>query len=84
MIVARLYLRIQIHKARQLLLSDCLMVATWCAALVSASFEVLFYKHGALSPKIDYTLVNFDAPLETYEYVAKVSVFDFHSSLARL
>ncbi|KAH3947658.1 hypothetical protein HBI56_237750 [Parastagonospora nodorum] len=84
MIVARLYLRIQIHKARRLLLSDCLMAASWCAALTTASFDIVFYKQGALSPKTDYTLINFDAPVETYEYVAKMvwaSVIPFYATL---
>lgn len=57
------------------------MAASWCAALASASFDVVFYKEGALSPDIDYTLVDFEAPLETYQYVARVSVHQFHGPL---
>ncbi|EAT80762.1 hypothetical protein SNOG_11718 [Parastagonospora nodorum SN15] len=73
-----------IHKARRLLLSDCLMAASWCAALTTASFDIVFYKQGALSPKTDYTLINFDASVETYEYVAKMvwaSVIPFYATL---
>jgi hypothetical protein len=77
MILARFYLRIKIHKSQRLLMSDVLMGAAWCAALTTASFDILFYKRGALHPEIDYTLRNFDTPIENYEYVSKVGTNRF-------
>jgi hypothetical protein len=80
MISARFYLRIKIHKARRLLLSDLLMGAAFCAALATASFDIIFFKKGALDPKIDYTLRNFEASVEDYEYVGKVGTSPFSIS----
>jgi hypothetical protein len=53
------------------------MGAAWCAALATASFDIVFYKRGALRPDIDYTLRDFDTTVENYEYVAKVRLSHF-------
>jgi hypothetical protein len=72
MISARFFLRIKIHQSRRLLISDLLMGAAWCAALTTASFDVVFFRKGALDPKIDYTLTNYDASVGDFEYVGRV------------
>lgn len=72
MILARFYLRVTVHRNRRLLVSDFLMAAAWCAALATASFDIVFCKRGALKPGIDYTLYNLDTSVENYEYVGKV------------
>jgi hypothetical protein len=72
MIAARFWLRVKIHQARRLLVSDALMGAAWCAALATASFDIVFYKNGALHAETSYTLSNFAGSAEEYEYVAKV------------
>jgi hypothetical protein len=77
MILARFYLRVKVHRNRRLLVSDLLMGAAWCAAFATASFDIVFYKRGALDPELDYTLRNFDTPIENYEYVAKVGIRRF-------
>jgi hypothetical protein len=73
MISARLYLRLEIKKARQLLLSDLLLVAAWCGAVATASFDIIFYKKKVLRPDVDYTLSDFHAPPADFEYIQKVS-----------
>jgi hypothetical protein len=72
MICARFFLRIKIHQSRRLLVSDLLMGAAWCAAFTTASFDVILSRKGALDPKIDYILTNYDASVRDYEYVARV------------
>ena len=66
-------MRLGIKKARQLLLSDLLLVAAWCGAVTTASFDMVFYKMNVLRPGIDYTLKNFHAPPADFEYLLKVS-----------
>lgn len=73
LISARLNLRLRIRKARQLLLSDLLLVAAWCAAVVLASFDLVLYKNNVLRPDVDYTLSNLDVPPADFEYIQKVS-----------
>jgi hypothetical protein len=73
MISARLYLRLGIHKARQLILSDLLLVAAWCAAVATASLDIVFYKKNVLRPDVNYTLSNFEASPADFEYTLRVS-----------
>lgn len=50
-----------------------LMIAAWCSAIATASFDVIFLKEGALDPEIDYTLINFvPKSTERFEYLLKV------------
>jgi hypothetical protein len=72
MISARFFLRIKIHQSRRLLISDLLMGAAWCAALTTATFDIVFFKKRALDPKVDYTLTNYDASVADFEYVGRV------------
>ena len=73
MISARLYLRLGIKKARQLILSDLLLVAAWCGTVATASFDFIFYKRNVMHPDVNYTLSNFDAPPAEFEYILRVS-----------
>jgi hypothetical protein len=77
MIAARFWLRVKIHQARRLLVSDALMGAAWCAAFTTASFDIVFYKNGALHAETSYTLSNFAGPPKEYEYVAEVKTPSF-------
>lgn len=70
-IAARIYLRLKIQR-RRLQASDLLMMAAWCAAVSTASFDVFFYVNGILRADINYTLVNYDADAETFEYILRV------------
>lgn len=72
MIIARFYLRIKIHQARRLLTSDVLMGLAWCAGLATSSFDFVAHAKGALEPHIDWTLANYEAPIEEIEYLTKV------------
>jgi hypothetical protein len=72
MIAARFYLRVKIHEHRRLLTSDVLMGAAWCGAFATASFDIVFHRNRALEPELSYTLSNFTASVEEYEYVARV------------
>lgn len=72
LIGARVYLRLVIQK-QHLLASDYFMVAAWCSAFTTASFDVVMLKEGVLEPEIDYTLVNWEEPEpETIAYMLKV------------
>lgn len=71
-IIARLYLRLKIQRRRRLLFSDWLMLLAWSSAVASAPFNNILVKHGALDPKIDYTLNNYQTDLATLKYVRKV------------
>ncbi|RYP66191.1 hypothetical protein DL771_007924 [Monosporascus sp. 5C6A] len=70
-IAARIHLRLKIQN-RSLLPSDLLMIAAWCAAFTTASFNIILTIKGVLKPDIDYTLMNYDADAETLEYVLRM------------
>jgi hypothetical protein len=55
------------------------MGAAWCAALATASFDIVIYKKRALDPKINYTLMNYDGSVADYEYVGKVGPNSFQN-----
>ncbi|KAF5004842.1 hypothetical protein FDECE_8686 [Fusarium decemcellulare] len=73
LIAARVYLRLVIQKQR-LLASDMLMVAAWCSALTTASFDIVLKNNGVLEADINYTLVNWvpKSPAQL-EYMLKAS-----------
>ncbi|KAF5587322.1 uncharacterized protein FSUBG_11862 [Fusarium subglutinans] len=60
---ARIYLRLVIQKQR-LVTADWLRISAWCTAFVTGFFDILYAKEGVLHPGINYTLSNWDAPLE--------------------
>jgi hypothetical protein len=72
MVSARLYLRLRIKEGRVLLVSDLLMATAWCAAATTGSFNIVFYKMGALRPDVSYTLSNLNASPADFEYILKV------------
>ncbi|EMT74498.1 hypothetical protein NOF04DRAFT_14019 [Fusarium oxysporum II5] len=72
LIAARIYLRLFIQKQR-LLLSDLLIIAAWFSAFMTIVFGLLVAKYNTLRPELDYTLMNWDAPLEAQIYVARLS-----------
>ncbi|KAI1023687.1 hypothetical protein LB505_011221 [Fusarium chuoi] len=70
-ILARIYLRLVIQKQR-LVTADWLRISAWCTAFVTGFFDVLYAKEGVLHPGINYTLSNWDAPLEQQIRVRKL------------
>ncbi|KAJ9414960.1 hypothetical protein QL093DRAFT_2451048 [Fusarium oxysporum] len=70
---ARIYLRLAIQKQR-LVTADWLRISAWCTAFVTGFFDILYAKEGVLHPGINYTLSNWDAPLEQQIRVRKVAV----------
>ncbi|KAF5633272.1 uncharacterized protein FTJAE_7236 [Fusarium tjaetaba] len=60
---ARIYLRLVIQKQR-LVTADWLRISAWCTAFITGFFDILYAKEGVLHPGINYTLSNWDAPLE--------------------
>ncbi|ENH74262.1 hypothetical protein FOC1_g10004865 [Fusarium oxysporum f. sp. cubense race 1] len=66
---ARIYLRLVIQKQR-LVTADWLRISAWFTAFVTGFFDILYAKEGVLHPGINYTLSNWDAPLESqYNWV---------------
>ncbi|CVL06903.1 related to integral membrane protein [Fusarium mangiferae] len=79
---ARIYLRLAIQKQR-LVTADWLRISAWCTAFVTGFFDVLYAKEGVLHPGINYTLSNWDAPLEQQIRVRKynwVNPFPFYTT----
>ncbi|EGU76329.1 hypothetical protein FOXB_13156 [Fusarium oxysporum f. sp. conglutinans Fo5176] len=68
---ARIYLRLAIQKQR-LVTADWLRISAWCTAFVTGFFDILYAKEGVLHPGINYTLSNWDAPLEQQIRVRKL------------
>ncbi|EMT72131.1 hypothetical protein FOC4_g10003985 [Fusarium odoratissimum] len=79
---ARIYLRLAIQKQR-LVTADWLRISAWCTAFVASFFDILYAKEGVLHPGINYTLSNWDAPLEQQIRVRKynwVNPFPFYTT----
>ncbi|RKK66818.1 hypothetical protein BFJ69_g15048 [Fusarium oxysporum] len=79
---ARIYLRLAIQKQR-LVTADWLRISAWCTAFVTGFFDILYAKEGVLHPGINYTLSNWDAPLEQQIRVRKynwVNPFPFYTT----
>ncbi|KAF4494043.1 integral membrane [Fusarium agapanthi] len=79
---ARIYLRLAIQKQR-LVTADWLRISAWCTAFVTGFFDILYAKEGVLRPGINYTLSNWDAPLEQQIRVRKynwVNPFPFYTT----
>ncbi|KAF5591866.1 integral membrane protein [Fusarium pseudocircinatum] len=79
---ARIYLRLVIQKQR-LVTADWLRISAWCTAFVTGFFDILYAKEGVLHPGINYTLSNWDAPLEQQIRVRKyswVNTFPFYTT----
>ncbi|KAF5530715.1 integral membrane protein [Fusarium phyllophilum] len=68
---ARIYLRLAIQKQR-LATADWLRISAWCTAFVASVFDILYAKEGVLHPGINYTLSNWDAPLEQQIRIRKL------------
>ncbi|KAH7232305.1 uncharacterized protein BKA55DRAFT_523625 [Fusarium redolens] len=68
---ARIYLRLAIQKQR-LVTADWLRISAWCTAFITGFFDILYAKEGVLHPGINYTLSNWDAPLEQSIRVRKL------------
>ncbi|KAH6689676.1 hypothetical protein F5X68DRAFT_230291 [Plectosphaerella plurivora] len=71
LIAARLWLRIQIQ-TKNLLLSDALLIISWFGSLVQAILAIVFASEGALHPRNDYTLLNWQADIKKMEHVTKL------------
>ncbi|KAJ3524775.1 hypothetical protein NM208_g11921 [Fusarium decemcellulare] len=85
LIAARVYLRLVIQKQR-LLASDMLMVAAWCSALTTASFDIVLKNNGVLEADVNYTLVNWimwvgAIPFFTTFYLCKASLLAVYLQL---
>ncbi|EXA35114.1 hypothetical protein FOVG_13884 [Fusarium oxysporum f. sp. pisi HDV247] len=79
---ARIYLRLVIQKQR-LVTADWLRISAWFTAFVTGFFDILYAKEGVLHPGINYTLSNWDAPLEQQIRVRKynwVNPFPFYTT----
>ncbi|KAM5521404.1 hypothetical protein FOXYSP1_15295 [Fusarium oxysporum f. sp. phaseoli] len=79
---ARIYLRLAMQKQR-LVTADWLRISAWCTAFVTGFFDILYAKEGVLHPGINYTLSNWDAPLEQQIRVRKynwVNPFPFYTT----
>ncbi|KAF5686352.1 integral membrane protein [Fusarium circinatum] len=79
---ARIYLRLAIQKQR-LVTADWLRISAWCTAFVTGFFDILYAKEGVLHPGINYTLSNWDAPLEQQIRMRKynwVNPFPFYTT----
>ncbi|PNP84997.1 hypothetical protein FNYG_01694 [Fusarium nygamai] len=79
---ARIYLRLAIQKQR-LVTADWLRISAWCTAFVTGFFDILYAQEGVLHPGINYTLSNWDAPLEQQIRMRKynwVNPFPFYTT----
>ncbi|KAF5535430.1 integral membrane protein [Fusarium napiforme] len=79
---ARIYLRLVIQKQR-LVAADWLRISAWCSAFLSGFFDILFEKEGVLKPGLNYTLSNWDAPVEQQIRVRKytwANAFPFYTT----
>ncbi|KAM5347719.1 hypothetical protein ACJ41O_007543 [Fusarium nematophilum] len=68
---ARVYLRLKTQR-QNLVASDVLMILAWCSAVTKAAFDTVLKKEGVLEPNINYTLVNWDASPEKFEYMLRI------------
>ncbi|CAI0642955.1 unnamed protein product, partial [Colletotrichum noveboracense] len=83
LILARLWLRLQIQ-SQPLALSDGLLVIAWFSCLAQAVLVMLMRNEDVLHPDINYTLFNWEADPAKLEHVRKliwVTIFPFFSAL---
>ncbi|KAF4487323.1 Satratoxin biosynthesis SC1 cluster protein 4 [Colletotrichum fructicola Nara gc5] len=83
LILARLWLRLQIQ-SQPLALSDGLLVIAWFSCLAQAVLVILMRNEDVLHPDINYTLFNWEADPAKVEHVRKliwVTIFPFFSAL---
>ncbi|KAH7120492.1 hypothetical protein EDB81DRAFT_914107 [Dactylonectria macrodidyma] len=71
LIAARIYLRLKIQR-RKLQASDLWIIAAWCAAFTTSTFDIVIYVKGILRADINYTLVNYTGSLEKLEYLLRI------------
>ncbi|KAF4893714.1 hypothetical protein CGCF415_v009498 [Colletotrichum fructicola] len=70
LILARLWLRLQIQ-SQPLALSDGLLVIAWFSCLAQAVLVILMRNEDVLHPDINYTLFNWEADPAKVEHVRK-------------
>ncbi|KAK2764111.1 hypothetical protein CKAH01_15850 [Colletotrichum kahawae] len=83
LILARLWLRLQIQ-SQPLALSDGLLVIAWFSCLAQAVLVILMLNEDVLRPDVNYTLFNWKADPGKLEHVRKliwVTIFPFFSAL---
>ncbi|KAI8308783.1 hypothetical protein K4K61_002376 [Colletotrichum sp. SAR11_59] len=71
LILARLWLRLQIQ-SQPLALSDGLLVIAWFSCLAQAVLVILMRNEDVLHPDINYTLFNWEADPAKLEHVRKL------------
>ncbi|CCF32324.1 hypothetical protein CH063_04735, partial [Colletotrichum higginsianum] len=71
MIGARVYLRLIIQDL-PLNASDILVCAAWATSVISASFDIVFHKLGALRPYVSYNLDGYRGTPEEVEFIWKL------------
>ncbi|KAH7139747.1 hypothetical protein B0J13DRAFT_67579 [Dactylonectria estremocensis] len=71
LVAARIYLRLKLQR-RRLQASDLWMIAAWCAAFTTSTFDIVIYVNGILRADLNYTLVNYTGSLEKLEYLLRI------------
>lgn len=71
-ILARIYLRLVIQK-QSLIVADWIRISAFVSAFISAIFDIILVVEGAMDPANNYTLVNWDVPLEKLQRTLKIT-----------
>ncbi|KAM0208540.1 hypothetical protein ACHAPA_009607 [Fusarium lateritium] len=72
LIGTRIFHRLRIQKEK-LVLSDYLMLVALCAALACSAFDVVFWQHNVLRPRMSVGFENYNPREELVEYIYKMS-----------
>jgi hypothetical protein len=65
----------------KLVLSDYIMIVAFCAALSCAAFDVVFWQHNVLRPRMSVGFENYNPREELVEYIYKVKTSESNAYL---
>ncbi|CAJ0543438.1 Ff.00g037510.m01.CDS01 [Fusarium sp. VM40] len=72
LIGTRIFHRVKVQR-KKLVLSDYITIVAFCAALSCAAFDVVFWQHNVLRPRMSVGFENYNPREELVEYIYKMS-----------